>query len=66
MKGSIVALVTPFNVNNEIDYLELFHLIDYQIENEIEGIVFHRGNGDMCKIKRTDFNFMWNNKNCKH
>ena len=39
MYESFVALITPFNVNNEIDYLELFHLIDYQIENEIEGIV---------------------------
>lgn len=29
-------------------------------DNDIEGIVFHRGNGDMCKIKRTDFHFMWN------
>lgn len=25
----------------------------------IEGIVFHRGNGDMCKIKRSDFGFTW-------
>ena len=39
MYESFVALITPFNVNNEIDYLELFHLIDYQIENEIEGFV---------------------------
>lgn len=39
---------------------------EYLRTHEIEGIVFHRGNGDMCKIKRTDFNFMWNNKNCKH
>ena len=30
--------------------------------NEIEGIVWHRGNGDMCKIKRTDFGFPWNGK----
>lgn len=29
-------------------------------EHDIEGIVFHRENGDMCKIKRTDFHFMWN------
>lgn len=28
--------------------------------HDIEGIVFHRENGDMCKIKRTDFGFMWN------
>jgi hypothetical protein len=32
----------------------------YLGQNMIEGIVFHRGNGEMCKIKRTDFGFEWN------
>ena len=27
-----------------------------------EGIVFHRGNGDMAKIKRVDFGYEWNGK----
>ena len=27
----------------------------------IEGIVFHRDNGEMCKIKRSDFGFPWMN-----
>lgn len=37
---------------------------EYLSNNEIEGIVFHRndGSGDMCKIKRVDFGFMWNGK----
>lgn len=44
---------------------------EYLRTHEIEGIVFHRLNDkgeviEMCKIKRTDFNFMWNNKNNKH
>lgn len=39
MYESYVAIITPFNVNNEIDYLELYQLIDYQIENGIDGIV---------------------------
>ena len=30
-------------------------------ENEVEGIVFYRGNGEMCKIKRSDFGFKWGN-----
>lgn len=34
---------------------------EYLKTHEIEGIVFHRGNGEMCKIKRTDFGFDWNN-----
>jgi hypothetical protein len=28
-------------------------------DNEIEGIVFHRENGDMCKIRRKDFGLEW-------
>lgn len=28
-------------------------------EPGIEGIVFHRENGDMCKVKRRDFGYKW-------
>ena len=35
---------------------------DYLENNYIEGIVFYRGNGEMCKIKRSDFGFEWNIK----
>jgi len=38
---------------------------EYLRSNHIEGIVFHRENGNMCKIKRTDFGFEWNGKNTK-
>lgn len=38
---------------------------EYLMNNNIEGIVFHRNNGDMCKIKRTDFGFSWNGKSHK-
>lgn len=34
-------------------------LKDYLENHEIEGIVFYRGNGEMCKIKRSDFGFKW-------
>lgn len=37
---------------------------EYLQNHYIEGIVFHRGNGEMCKIKRSDFGFSW--KNVKH
>lgn len=33
--------------------------------HNVEGIVFHRENGDMCKIKRSDFNLEWNGKKTK-
>ena len=39
LKGSYVALVTPFK-NNEIDYSSLEKLIDFQIENKTDGILF--------------------------
>lgn len=39
LKGSYVALVTPFK-NNEIDYNSLEKLIDFQIENKSDGILF--------------------------
>lgn len=32
---------------------------EYLRLHEIEGIVFYRGNGEMCKIKRTDFGYKW-------
>lgn len=34
---------------------------EYLQSHEMEGIVFHRQNGEMCKIKRTDFQIPWNN-----
>lgn len=33
---------------------------EYLKNNYIEGIVFYRENGQMCKIKRRDFGFEWN------
>lgn len=33
---------------------------DYLKDHYIEGIVFYRDNGEMCKIKRSDFGFEWN------
>ena len=37
-KGVITALVTPFK-NNHVDEPALRHLIDWQIENGIQGLV---------------------------
>ena len=34
-------------------------LFDYLSAHEIEGVVFHRGNGEMCKIRRKDFGLEW-------
>lgn len=39
IKGSITALITPFNFSNEINYSELHRLIDLQIENKTDGVL---------------------------
>ena len=39
LKGSIVALVTPFNDDNEIDYNEVKRLLDFHLENQTDGIL---------------------------
>ena len=35
---------------------------EYLKNHYIEGIVFYRENGEMCKIKRSDFGFEWNRR----
>lgn len=50
--GEKVLEEVPRDYENLKKYLET---------NYIEGIVFYRGNGQMCKIKRTDFGYEWNN-----
>lgn len=49
--GNHILLGVPRTYEGIKKYLES-HLI--------EGIVFYRENGEMCKIKRSDFNFEWN------
>jgi len=49
--SDVILIKNPPRTFNEIKrYLE---------NSQMEGIVFHRGNGDMCKIKRSDFGFEW-------
>ena len=38
-KGSAVALITPFNENNEVDFEKLGELVEYHIENNTDAIV---------------------------
>lgn len=39
LKGSIVALVTPFQENGDIDFNRLKELIEFHIENKTDGIL---------------------------
>lgn len=39
LKGTGVALITPFNDNNEVDYNALLRLIDFDLKNGVEYLV---------------------------
>lgn len=39
LTGSIVALVTPFKENGEVDFASLDRLVDFHLENETDGIL---------------------------
>lgn len=39
LKGSIVALITPFNEDNSVNFAKLEKLIEYHIANKTDGIV---------------------------
>lgn len=49
-EGSGVALVTPFNEKNEIDYMMLKKLIEYQISNGTNAIVILGTTGESSTI----------------
>lgn len=46
LQGTYTALVTPFNKKGEIDFDAFENLIDFQIENGVEGIVVGGSTGE--------------------
>ena len=48
--GSGVAIVTPFNENNEINFEKLGELIDWQIENKTDAIVICGTTGEASTL----------------
>ena len=53
-EGSAVALVTPFDKNNEVDYFELKNLIDFQIANGTKAIIILGTTGEASTISRDE------------
>ena len=49
-QGSAVALVTPFNINNEINYFELHKLIEFQIASGTKALVILGTTGESPTI----------------
>lgn len=53
-EGSAVAMVTPFDKNNEVDYFELKNLIEFQITNGTKSIVVLGTTGESSTISRAE------------
>lgn len=53
-EGSAVALVTPFDKNNEINYFELKNLIDFQLANGTKAIIILGTTGESSTITRKE------------
>ena len=54
LKGSFVALVTPFSENGEVDFACLGRLIDFHIKNGTSGIVVLGTTGEAPAIKEAE------------
>ena len=49
-KGAYTALVTPFKTNGSINYKKLEELLDFQINNNIDGIVICGTTGESATL----------------
>jgi 4-hydroxy-tetrahydrodipicolinate synthase len=53
-KGSLVALVTPFDSNNRVDYTSLKRLIDFHVNHGTDGLVIAGTTGESATLKRSE------------
>lgn len=53
-KGSLVALVTPFDDGNRVDYLSLKRLIDFHVEAGSNGLVIAGTTGESATLSRSE------------
>lgn len=56
LRGSIVALVTPFTDNGEIDFESLQRLLDFQMRNGTDAILLNGTTGESPSITIEEFN----------
>jgi len=52
--GSLVALVTPFDGNNRVDYASLKRLVDFHVEQGSSGLVIAGTSGESPTLKRSE------------
>jgi 4-hydroxy-tetrahydrodipicolinate synthase len=53
-KGSLVALVTPFDGNNRVDYTSLKRLIDFHVDQGTNGLVIAGTSGESPTLSRLE------------
>ncbi|WP_461633580.1 4-hydroxy-tetrahydrodipicolinate synthase [Labilibaculum euxinus] len=54
-QGSIVAIVTPFNIDGSIDYTAFDNLIDFHLKNETDGIVVCGTTGEAATLTKKEY-----------
>jgi len=53
-RGSLVALVTPFDGNNRVDYASLKRLIDFHVGQGTDGLVIAGTTGESATLRRSE------------
>ena len=53
-KGSLIALVTPFDANNRVDYESLKRLIEFHVEAGSNGLVIAGTTGEAATLSRAE------------
>jgi 4-hydroxy-tetrahydrodipicolinate synthase len=53
-KGSLVALVTPFDDDNRVDFLSLKRLIEFHVEQGSDGLVIAGTTGESATLERSE------------
>ncbi|MDH3953604.1 MAG: dihydrodipicolinate synthase family protein, partial [Gammaproteobacteria bacterium] len=54
LKGSLVALVTPFDDHNRVDYAALKRLIDFHVAEGSDGLVIAGTTGESATLARDE------------
>ena len=52
--GSLVALVTPFDADNQVDYPALARLIDFHVREGSDGLVIAGTTGEAATLSRDE------------
>ena len=52
--GSLIALVTPFDGNNRVDYASLKRLVDFHVEQGSSGLVIAGTTGESPTLRRSE------------